>query len=476
MKKVVFLYLFVFFNHENSSAQELDSSIAHIDSLLLNKENVTSNLFTDDVLDRYIYSQISKLSGANIKEGKVASKSISVDEKSATFNFAYKANNKFYIQPTATATSDKGFVDVFSNKEYQRTYTVGSNFQYFLGGNSIYFSKNSATELHNNMKFKKVQFEKFEKNVNSKVIDELIKNYHDYYNKNSFFLDLFNENQIIDYNYLANCTQQNLEGKQKIDEIIDKLIKMKFLDADAKSKTYKRLNCQLDCCIEEHKENVLKASYISFQDSLQLNAKVGRGIKWITGSVKYNTSVQQILLDTSKTTTSKYYNEYATLKAGYNYLNISINNNKFYLNLNANYSSIRNFNPKKIRTTNFVTNSTLGNVPVQKIDSSISYYTSIPSRANAMSCDLNLAYFFFKQNFGLDFGVTAGVNDPLDNNVNARFGIYIPFTAGDKIVYVEPILKFNKLFSSSGNEFLKDNFSFGFNVSVALPDFLKPNK
>ena len=163
-------------------------------------------------------------------------------------------------------------------------------------------------------------------------------------------------------------------------------------------------------------------------------------------------------------------------RQGYNYLLVYINKNKFYFNLNANYSSIRNFNPKKISTTNFVTNSTLGNVPVQKIDSSISYYTSIPNRANAISCDLNLAYFFFKQNFGLDFGVTAGVNDPLDNNVNARFGIYIPFTAGDKIVYVEPILKFNKLFSSAGNEFLKDNFSFGFNVSVALPDFLKPNK
>jgi hypothetical protein len=66
-----------------------------------------------------------------------------------------------------------------------------------------------------------------------------------------------------------------------------------------------------------------------------------------------------------------------------------------------------------------------------------------------------------------------GINDPEDNNISARIGVYVPLGKEENIVFIEPMLRFQKLFSSGKNEFIKDNLLFGFNIAVLLPQYLK---
>ncbi len=476
-KKLLFIAIGVFLQ-QSGIAQKAYSTVKDIDTLLLNPAYDTNMLFTQPVLKQYIYSQINKLSGTNIKEGKIASKSVSVDEKSVTFNVAGK-KDRFYYQPTFSVSAESGFAEIFSNKNYQRTYTIGSNFQYFLGNNSINYTDAYATSLHNRMKLKRAFYEKLEKEEQYKRMNALIQDYIAAYKEDIDLYNIMDSDELLDYTQLDKLDKKKLEARAKIDAIVRQMVHMKIIKTGDKYGNYYDL-CQATLgtidSLRPKKDSMkaqLENAYLAYQDSLQLSSKIGHGIRWITASAKYNSNFQELLTDTTKTKPSKYYNEYATLKLGFNYLKNRVNTDKLYVSCNGNFSSIRNFKPGNKKTTNFISNSTLGGVPVENIDSTISYYTTIPSRAYALSCDLNLTYFFTRRKFGVDLGITAGVNDPLDNNINARVGIYLPFTMGDNNIYIEPILKFNKLFSSAGNEFLKDNLTFGFNISVALPDFLK---
>ncbi|MFA6152657.1 MAG: hypothetical protein WC716_15140 [Chitinophagaceae bacterium] len=478
MKKQLLLIAFGVFLQQSGMAQKAYSTVTQIDTLLLNSKNDKTHLFTQPVLKQYIYSQINKLSGTNIKEGKIASKSVSVDEKSVTFNVAGKCK-RFFYQPTFSVAAEDGFAVIFSNKEYQRTYTIGSNFQYFLGNNSIGYTDEYATRLHNMMKLKRAFYEKLEKDELYRRMNALMQDYIAAYKEGIHFYNLIDNDELLDYTKLDTFGKKAFEAKNKLDEIIRQMAKMNIIKAGDKYGNYYDA-CKITLVTIDSlrpKGDSIKAlldnAYLAYQDSLQLSSKIGHGIRWFSASAKYNTNLQEILTDTTKTKPTKYYNEYTTLKFGFNYLKSRMNTDKLYLSCNGNFSSIRNFKPGNKKTSNFNSNSTLGGVQVVNVDSTISYYTAIPSRAYALSCDLNLTYFFTRRKFGIDLGVTAGVNDPQDNNINARFGIYVPFTVADKNIYIEPILKFNKLFSSAGNEFLKDNLTFGFNISVALPDFLK---
>ncbi|ROI03239.1 hypothetical protein EGI16_11775 [Chryseobacterium sp. G0240] len=447
-------------------------------STLLEKNSTPdkNNLYTPSLLDYFIYKQINTISGTNIKEGKVYSTSATIDEKSITANYSIKTGKIFYLQPTVSGTAEKGALNIFSDKKYQKTLSGGSNFQWFPFANTIGFSEGTRIKLHNEMRFKEFSYNKIDKALRIKKLSDIINSYKEAYENNDSkaFINKIDEKKEGIYD---DITTKNIEVLKSLNSYKNLLAKYNVIKTkENKEKTYREIYESLNKLDPEDIENYIDDQYTTEQDSLQLSIKPAYSIKWISGGIKYNVNPQQVLLDTitSGIKPEKFLNEYLTAKIVFNYLRVRNNNNKdkIYISPSINFSSERNFTSKNQRTVNFGTNTSVGGISTQNIDEK-SYYISIPNRANVFYLDIPITYFFTKRNYGIDLGMKLGTNDPEDDNISARIGIYVPLGKDENIVFIEPMLKFQKLFSSGKNEFIKDNLLFGFNIAVSLPQYLK---
>jgi len=105
------------------------------------------------------------------------------------------------------------------------------------------------------------------------------------------------------------------------------------------------------------------------------------------------------------------------------------------------------------------------------ITKSTSFYRQKADRKSNFGFELPYVLYYPKTGFGLDLAVGTKFSNKLDN-LYARFGFYIPITVDkDNTVTIEPIVRLNKL-NKSSLSFLKDQLSFGFNISVTVPKFL----
>lgn len=445
------------------------------DLLKENSESDNNSLYTSSVLDYFIYKQINTISGTNIKEGKVYGTSATIDEKSITANFSIKIGKTFYLQPTLSGTAEKGMLNIFSDKKYQKTLSGGSNFQWFPFANKIGFSKGTRIKLHNEMRFKEFSYNRINKELQIKKLTGIINSYKKTYeNEDSkSFINKIDEKEQGIYD---DITIKNIEILNSLNSYKKLLAKYNVIKLEEKNneKTYREIYESLNKLKPIEIENYIDDQYTSEQDSLQLNIKPAYSITWISGGIKYNVNPQQVLLDTitSGIKPDKFLNEYLTTKLAFNYLRVRNNTDKIYISPSINFSSERNFSPEIQRTVNFGTNTSVGGVSTTNIDEK-SYYISIPDRANIFYLDIPITYFCSKKNYGIDLGMKLGINDPEDNNISARIGVYVPLGKEENIVFIEPMLRFQKLFSSGKNEFIKDNLLFGFNIAVLLPQHLK---
>lgn|GEM_PF-3831623 len=104
----------------------------------------------------------------------------------------------------------------------------------------------------------------------------------------------------------------------------------------------------------------------------------------------------------------------------------------------------------------------------------VQFYRQGAERVNVYSIEFPSSLYLKNQKFGVDFNLKLGVNDPNDNNVSAKLGFNIPVrNSENKIINIEPLLRFVKLFSSGQNNFIKDNLQFGFILAVTVPSYTK---
>ena len=201
---------------------------------------------------------------------------------------------------------------------------------------------------------------------------------------------------------------------------------------------------------------------------------VGKSLYWISFNSKYNINPVKIIDVTKPSYTKNFNSEYVSIAASFNYLRKTKNNLRYYISPNLNFSDNRNFKINDIKNINIIKPITIGSATAQEIKA-ISYYENIEDRIYTIALEIPFILFFNKQNYGLDLSIKTGVNDPDDNNISARFGVYIPFTLSDKkqTITIEPLLRFQKLFGSSHNDFINDNLSAGFNLSISIPEYLK---
>lgn len=478
MKQYLFQYwlkiIFIFFaliissniKGQTSRTEKRDS----LDALLDN--NVKNRTITTIILDSLLIDHMYQISGTNIKDGKSAASAATIDEKGATVNLSFKPFKRmFFIQPTVAASSSNGFADVFSSGQYNRVLSGGINIQQFCYSKIKFPNDTYVTEkrkLHNMLR---VQRRKYRNLVNGRSnpwqteIDSTIL----IFRQNSVLLSRIGMDPAL-------TESESLNGGAEIIILfytyVRKLIDKKVLGKDAIKLTPVAIYSKLSAMNNTVIENLLWDEMLTITDSLQYHIDATKVIKWFSYGINYNNQPQPILDTIKKGKTRNFYNEYITGKIAYNLLHLKSSGSGYYISPNFTFSNTRDFKDADKKTANFVSQISIGGTPVERIDSSVTYFEKVAERKFVWAFELPVLWYWKNSKLGLDAAIHFGGNDPKGDNVGGRIGLYVPVgTKGESALTIEPLLRVKNLFENSTNRFFRDNVAFGFNVSVSIPAF-----
>ncbi|MCF2218335.1 hypothetical protein H9Q08_03375 [Chryseobacterium sp. PS-8] len=427
-------------------------------------------MFTQRAMDKMFIQYQSVLSGSGLQNGAVKSLVASLDDKGIQFSYNRRLtkHNFFYNLSIAGKTeeaNDDGFLTIFSKNKF-----LNNNIVYSAGGDVFWFFKGSKSftadqkeSLHlriNDLLFKnygdqqKKNYNKIEK-VISEVDRTMLK-----YNK----IDE-NGNREISFAELQTL-QQNLkklkeEGIIKTDNLTDKIEILKSI------KTFKQFEA----------DTYSKNKILMEADSLQIKANSNIGQHWLALGAKYNVNAVD-LLDSNFPSDSlrikDYTNDYVSLRLSYNYFR-KFSKISLVFSPTINFSNQRNFKSKDLMTSQKIKSYNVAGSEYQiSTDDPVQFYERRENRVNVYSVEFPTSLYMKEMKFGFDLNFKVGVNDPNNNNISAKFGVYVPIkNSENKVINIEPLIRFVKLFSSGQNNFIKDNVQVGFILAVTLPTYTK---
>jgi hypothetical protein len=454
-----------------------------LDDLLKNGSKADSGkLITDSAYKVYLHNKFNSISGTQVKGGKVLGTSATIDDKSVTVNLSVKPiAHVFYLQPSIAATSKNGFAAIFDNNAYSKTLTGGLNLQLFLSKNFSNYDKTNAIVLHNRLRLLRLQYvlndkqanEAYFKNTIDTIINILNKATKD--TKLSELIRLDDSKSIV----LDDDTSSNIivaKDYNDYKKLTDTLIKIKIVtagfhtqDINEQLKFYTKLCKKPDKAIDEIAYN----NYVRKSDSLQLNASfISTTTPWFSGGLNYNHEIYDIADATSAKLVRTVANEYITANIAYNYLKSYANGKRGYLSVTLYYKNSHDFNSNNAITAEQVSNYSIGTANLNQINKTYTFYANMPNRINNTYGEADYIYFNNNINIGFEAAVKGGVNDVDGDNLGVRLGMFVPVGEKDKQpILIEPLVRFMGL-SGNLNDFWKDHFVFGFNVSIKFADFL----
>lgn len=429
-------------------------------------------MYTQRAMDKMFVQYQSVLSGSGLQKGAVRSLVTSMDDKGIQFSYSRRLpkHNFFYnlnISGKTDEAGKDGFLTIFSDNKLLNnniTYSAGGDVFWFFKGsksfteeekenlhiriNDLFYGDNKENQLQ--MEYKKLR------EISKNVYDVLTK-----YDK----IDV-NGNREMYYSELQtlqeNLTKLKAEGIITTTDLADRneirsVIK-NFIDIGEVNYSYRKI--------------------LTEADSLQINANSAIGQHWLAFGAKYNVNSLDVLdsnfpaLDTLRT--KKYTNDYVSLKFSYNYFK-KFRGVALVVSPTANFSNQRNFASDKLITATKIQNYALQQINYQiNEDDPLQFYENREGRVNVYSIECPTSLYIKNWKFGFDLNFKLGINDPNDNNVSAKFGIYVPINNSEnKIINIEPLIRFVKLFSSEQNNFMKNNVQLGFILAVTLPSYTK---
>lgn len=445
-------------------------SINHKKKRLLKLDSIYY-MFTDRIMDKIFDNYQAVLSGSGLQNGTARKFTSSLDDKGIQFSYSRRLGNQFlYYNINASGKTEEAskdnFLSIFSKDSFFNnniTYSGGGDiFLFFRGTKSYYADKKD--ELH--VEINNLFLEDFREK-------ELKEEYKDLSKISSDVLKTIENYSLID-----------IEGKRKvtskeIQTLKNNLKKLKIAGVVSTENPSQKhaIKDSIVSFVQNGADIYFKKKILSEADSLQIKAKTSVSQKWLSLGGKYNINALTILdsnfpVDTLKTKT--YINDAVSLKLSYNYFTKF---NDFYLMLSptVNFTNQRNFDPDNLTTSSKFTNYNIAENNYQVTeDKPVQFYKETARRVNVFSLECPTSFYLKEKKFGIDLNFKVGVNDPNDNNVSAKLGIYIPINSTDnKIINIEPLFRFVKLFSSGQNNFLKDNVQFGFILAVTVPSYTK---
>lgn len=454
---------------------------SQLDSILkIGTEDDKNKLITDSAFKIFLYKRFDAISGTEVKKGKVLGNSATIDEKSVTLNLSFATMlNRLYLQPTVSATPKKGFLSVFEQKEFSSTISAGMNFQFFLSGNSGNFLREKRVGFHNQLRavrqyYLLVEKPKWEQGL--QVFADSLKSIVQRALKKPELASLIKD---IDKKPLPILTYPAaaLEDKKKYDKLVDTLTKTKILNEAFVKKSFSEQETDLDGVLKHpdgyYPSQLTTARHLGRMDSLQFAAPFNKTtIHWLSGGLSYNHERQDVLDPGSDNVTRAARNEYIKANLAYNFLQTYASGARNYFTVTVSYGNGRDYREKLKTTVQHTTTYPINGNAMEKVVKTYSFFEKTQPRVNVPGAEFTYVRYQSKSNLGFEFSVKGSLNDVDDDNLGGRIGVFIPVGEKDKKpILIEPLVRFQKL-AAKIDDFWKENFVIGFNVSVKLGKFL----
>jgi len=453
------------------------------------------------ILDSIFTGFQKGISGSQVKEGKLAGSSLTVEDKGATVNLMFKtfSFDKAGSLSTGVNFSGRGeesLVKVFEDGAYQNTLSSGLVINYFPKWNSASYFRSNALQT------KTIVQDYNDKYSNAETLNSLsdpfaIKGLGDFLRKQLDTLKYY-ENKIKNEVETKPIKQsQVLKSRESLDfiplsaaeilaarEARDTLIALKYLPATyAKMSTKERKEALADIKIVD--SNLRRKNYLEKVESELMKASwTAYSIHWFTAKFNYNVSPFD-MLDASmpdENYLDKKTDHFFSGSISYNYTKKFNRSRGFQFSLfpTLTISTALDFSELKETTITKIESYVLGGQTFERKVFESTGYTSIPERKTGWSLEYPMVFFWGKSNFGIDVAIRTGKNNPYGNNHGGRLGLYVPVDIKDGVpVWIEPIFEVGKLFQSEKvklaetekETFWEKNVSVGFKLSVAVPNF-----
>jgi len=405
-------------------------------------------------------------SGIVIKNGQVQNISTVLDDKSLTFNYAFRCLNPVLFQPTITGTSSKGVIDLFTGNKFARTISLGANITISLPSHARFWPDDRE---HFRLALKDTDERylsdgsvKYQTLIN-KIIDKLkvfVKLHGDFFKEydviRDYKLHFESERELkLLLSQLKDYYPENLDlsDENEVKAFIEDLIK----------------NSNNLITYVDSKRRLAKL------DSVQTNAPWTHfTFQWLTISPKINQKDSPIYDPTAAgslfTKTDNDY--YPSLAMSYNilwsfekskvliYPGFAIQNNRVYVSSDSLSVNIQH-----------PLNAGVDSVQIIK---STGFFAKRADRKLAFTVNLPIMYSW-SPGIGIDAGTAYKIQSQAnDFSVHLGFFFSVPTKDGQTIT-LEPLFKYdNDKSQTYAHNF--DKFSFGINLSFALPGYIANGK
>lgn len=437
------------------------------------------------IFDRMLEGYQKGLSGSAVKDGKLASSSLSVDESGAAIQTVFRPRNfnrgTLYTGLNISGRGDDKFVDMFKNGKYRHTISGGLTLNFFPRFGSGKFdacNKWIAKAQVGALKSSYLQpplddpFDVSKQVTYLRAALETLRKY---------------EYACVDCDSLEDIKRSADAAKSFADigdqigaamKARDTLIALGYLPENYNElKCWKRREKVRDVTINA--ALLRQKAYLDKAEKVLINAPWTRiALHWVTLKANYNISPQPIINANKKEDDylQSYNHEYLTFSISYNYLRKYHVQSQFQYTFSPTFSlsTARDFaGMDRIAISKTQPYTTITGDTVMQTVFSSEGYEKIAGRKIGWSIELPLVLFWGRYNWGLDIAVRAGQDNPNKDNFGGRFGVFIPVEVNDNVpVWIEPVVRVGKLFedlpAGRSPNFWKDNVTVGFNISVAL--------
>jgi len=165
---------------------------------------------------------------------------------------------------------------------------------------------------------------------------------------------------------------------------------------------------------------------------------------------------------------------FASGQLSFNYLKVDERNKlNMWVSPSIKFSNKRDFKEDSLLKIQKNSDFTVDGKTYKMIDKEVSFYRSSADRLKSLVIEVPFVFYFPKVKYGLEVSPSVQASPKWDK-LGVRLGIYIPVGTNDEIITIEPLINLSNL-NRRHLTFFKDQFSFGFNVSVAIPKFMSGN-
>jgi|GEM_PF-3324893 len=486
--RVVFFILLSLFVSQSLSAQ--DDDISEVDKLISPK---STGYVTGRIFDSVILREQKGVGASAVREGRTLGTNTTITDKGFNINIGVSPmfDHRIYLQGAVKASSDNGFVNVFSKDQYQNTLSTGGNLMFFLKRSSFSYKIEERQRLHQRLRTVRARDEaRFTSptTINDPITfvaekKSLVDTFLKYYYLDSAFIQEVRDG-VFAGKVLSKDQRKSLAKQLKNEEGIKILLPSKWNEMSGQEMdSWIRANLADDLSsfalitrIRNEDDIFQKKKMLSVYDSLQLHAPWSyKPILWISVNYLYNTT-KRPLFDKSKATKG-YLGEYVD---GYTDLTLALNGlsttskAKLYFSGGLTYNNMRPFDKLDLKTFEYSTWENDG------IDSFLhvvqsKVYDSIPPRPEALGVQLQGAAYSNVHNIGLDVTIKAKYANGYNPTYGGSIGIFFPIAMGTTTLLLMPQAQLQKL-EQKGLNFIRDQVVFGFNLSASVPAFLFSRK